>query len=85
MHTNDTWLVDDLKPGLMVCDIASGDVGILTRRYDVMANWSNESPIWAWDMMWAGPATDEINRNTPFTEFGVLGLLNSGRWDVVEG
>jgi hypothetical protein len=85
MHnTNHIWVTSDLNAGTMVCDTASGDVGVLMRRYDIMATWESEEPIWAWDMLWSGPATDQLNRHTPYTEFGVLGLLNSGRWYFVE-
>ena len=81
-YDNYPWTEDDLIVGLMVRDVISGDVGILTRRYDVMREWEREYPIWAWEMWWAGPSTDSQNRYTPYTEFGVLGLLNSGRWEM---
>ena len=75
----------DLSIGIMVQDVISGDVGIFVRRYNVMEPWREEElPIWAWDMMWTGPSTNIQNRNTPFTEFGILGLLNSGRWAIVD-
>ena len=73
----------NLFAGTMVQDVLSGDVGILTRRYDVMREWDSEIPIWAWDMTWSGPSTDVINRHTPFTELGILGLINSGRWVIL--
>ena len=60
---------DDLEVGIMLQDIVSGE----------------ELPVWAWDMLWTGPATNSTNRDTPFTEFGILGLINSGRWLVIKG
>jgi hypothetical protein len=76
---------DDLEVGIMLQDIVSGDIAILARRYNVMREWREELPVWAWDMLWTGPATNSTNRDTPFTEFGILGLINSGRWLVIKG
>ncbi len=79
------WSETDLSIGIMVQDVISGDVGIFVSRYNVMEVWRDEElPIWAWNMMWTGPSTNVQNRNTPFTEFGILGLLNSGRWVIVD-
>jgi hypothetical protein len=75
---------DDLDIGIMLQDVISGDVGILARRYNVMKEWREELPVWAWDMLWTGPATNSTNRDTPFTEFGILGLINSGRWLIID-
>jgi hypothetical protein len=72
----------DLHAGMMIEDIISGDIGILVRRYNVMNSWELEPEIWAWDIIWTGPATDEINKNQPYTENGLLGMLNSGRMEV---
>jgi len=83
-YDNQPWTEDDLTVGIMVQDVLSGDVGIFAQRYNVMKEWREELPIWAWEIMWSGPSTDSTNRLVPFTEFGVLGLLNSGRWAIVD-
>jgi hypothetical protein len=74
----------DLKHGKLIKDIASGDLGILTTRFNVMEDWGEESAIWAWDIYWTGPSTDEENRVVPFIEQGIVGLLNGGIWLLVE-
>jgi hypothetical protein len=74
----------DLEVGIMLQDIVSGDIAILARRYNVMKEWREELPVWAWDLLWTGPATNSTNRDTPFTEFGILGLINSGRWLIIK-
>jgi hypothetical protein len=33
-------------------------------------------------MTWVGPATDSLNRNIPFIEEGIIGLLNGGVWEL---
>jgi hypothetical protein len=72
----------DLFAGMMIEDIISGDVGILVKRYDVMACWELEPEIWAWEIIWTGPATHAVNKNQPYTENGLLGMLNAGRVEV---
>tara|TARA_R110000822_G_scaffold221906_1_gene355418 strand:+ start:2442 stop:2594 length:153 start_codon:yes stop_codon:yes gene_type:complete len=49
-----------------------------------MKGWSEENAIWAWDIYWTGPSTDEENRVVPFIEQGILGLLNGGAWLLIE-
>ena len=39
-------------------------------------------PIWVWAMTWTGPATDSYNRNVPFIEEAIIGLLNGGVWEL---
>lgn len=73
----------DLEDGTLIKDIDSGDLGLLVNRFDLMKDWEEE-PIWVWDMYWSGPSTDHENRNVPFIESAILGLLNGGVWIVVE-
>lgn len=73
----------DLKPGTLLKDLESGDLGFLVNRFDIMENWE-EDPIWVWDMYWSGPSTDYENRHIPFIEEGILGLLNGGVWILIE-
>lgn len=72
---------EDLKPGLLIRDIQTGDLGLLVRKFNIFPFVGYE-PVWVWSMTWTGPATDEYNRNTPFLEDAVLGLLNGGVWDL---
>jgi len=72
----------DLFAGLMIEDIVSGDIGILVKRYNVLDSWEMEPEIWAWDILWTGPATDAVNKSQPYTENGLLGMLNSGRVEI---
>jgi len=73
---------EDLVPGLMLRDIISGDVGILVNRYNVMESWDEVGPIWAWEIIWTGPATGDLNKCQPYTENGLLGMINAGRMEV---
>jgi hypothetical protein len=72
----------DLIPGIMVKDVISGDIGILVKRYDVMEGWSESAPVWAWEILWAGPSTDPLNKHQPYTENGLLGMINAGRMEI---
>ena len=72
---------EDLKPGLLIRDVQTGDLGLLIKKFNIFSSAEHE-PIWVWAMTWTGPATDEYNRNTPFLEDAVLGLLNGGVWDL---
>jgi len=73
---------DDLKIGSLIRDVSTGDLGLLVRRYDLFYGMSTEEPIWIWEMTWTGPTTDSWNRNMPFIEEAVLGLLEGGVWEI---
>ena len=72
----------DLKAGLLIRDIQTGDLGLLIERFDIFSSIKGHEPIWVWSMTWTGPATDDHNRNTPFLEEAVLGLLNGSSWEL---
>ncbi len=74
----------DLQHGKLIKDITSGDLGILTTRFDMMKAWDEESAIWAWDIYWTGPSMGGESRVVPFIEKGILGLLNGGAWLLIE-
>ena len=74
----------DLHAGLLIKDLDSGDLGLLVSRFDLMKTWDFDEPIWVWDMFWSGPTTDNENRNVPFIEQAIVGLLNGGVWSIVE-
>ena len=81
MYYSNRYYESDLYVGMVLKDVISNDVGILINRYNVMAEWSDEEAIWAWDILWTGPATDGTNRNQPYTETGLLGMINAGRME----
>ena len=72
----------ELKPGLLIRDVQTGDLGLLIERFNIFSSMIDHEPIWVWSMTWTGPATDEFNRNTPFLEEAVLGLLNGSAWEL---
>ena len=69
-----------LGPGDIVVDKTTGDVGLLLYRYDVLNDLyeDDEVKIWAWDILWSGPATDATNRRSPYTESGLINLIVAG-------
>ena len=69
-----------LKSGDIVIDKTTGDVGLLLYRYDVLNDLyeDDEIKIWAWDILWSGPATTESNRRAPYTESGLINLVVAG-------
>ena len=38
----------------------------------------DEVEIWAWDILWTGPETGDINRYQPYTENGLLNMIENG-------
>lgn len=82
MYYANKYYPEDLKIGMAFKDVISGDVGILAKRYNVMDGWPDAGPIWAWDIIWTGPCTNESNSNQPYTEMGILGMINAGRLEL---
>lgn len=81
MFYTNRYYSEDLYVGMVLKDVISGDVGVLVGRYDVMADWEDDEPIYAWDILWTGPCTVGANRNQPYTESGLLGMINAGRME----
>jgi hypothetical protein len=69
-----------LYAGDIVIDKTTGDVGLLLYKYDVLSDMyeDDEIKIWAWDILWAGPATNATNRRSPYTESGLVNLIITG-------
>ena len=82
MYYANKYYPEDLKIGMAFKDVTSGDVGILAKRYNVMDGWPDAGPIWAWDIIWTGPCTNESNSIQPYTEMGILGMINAGRLEL---
>ena len=72
----------DLRIGSLVRDKQTGDLGLLVERVDLFEKIDGHEPIWVWAMTWTGPATDSYNRNVPFIEEAIFGLLNGGVCDL---
>jgi hypothetical protein len=72
----------DLKPGLLIRDVQTGDLGLLVDRFNIFEHYGDHDPLWVWNMTWTGPATDDYNRNTPYLEEAVLGLINGSTWEI---
>ena len=72
----------DLRIGSLIRDKQTGDLGLLVERVDLFEKIDGHEPIWVWAMTWTGPATDSYNRNVPFIEQAIIGLLNGGVWEL---
>ena len=72
----------DLRIGSLVRDKQTGDLGLLVERVDLFEKIDGHESIWVWAMTWTGPATDSYNRNVPFIEEAIIGLLNGGVWEL---
>jgi hypothetical protein len=72
---------DDLKVGTLVQDIQTGDLALLIRRTDLF-EYAEQQPLWIWEIIWTGPATDSHNRHMPFIEDAIIGLLDGGVWEI---
>ena len=79
---NKKYSIEDLKVGSLIRDKQTGDLALLVYRYDLFADIEEEDEIWIWSMTWTGPATDSYNRNVPFLEQAILGLLNGEVWEL---
>ena len=86
-----TYIIDSpyppnkLSSGDIVVDELTGDIGLLINRYDVLDGMytsnlleDDDVEIWAWDILWTGPETGDINRYQPYTENGLLNMIESG-------
>ena len=76
----------ELKVGDIIIDANSGEIGLLTFRYDVLeyvpmisADFGTpDYAIWAWEILWTGPGSDQSNRYQPYTEDGLLNMIRGG-------
>ena len=81
----------ELKIGDIIIDTASGEIGLLLHRYDVLEYTPMISPdfgtpdyaIWAWEILWTGPGSDESNRYQPYTESGLINMIHSGTFEYI--
>jgi len=82
----------ELKPGGVIIDHKTGDVGLLVSRYDIMdhlpitsrtVEYEGSGCVWAWDILWSGPAADKNNRYFPYTEGGLLNMIRCGTFEYV--
>ena len=89
-----------LKPGDIVIDEATGDVGLLVNRYclfeppeeyfsdfEMREYQTSDLRLWAWDIYWAGPTGSDSssNRYQPYTEEGLINLVKTGTFILISG
>jgi hypothetical protein len=80
-----------LKRGDVIVDNDSGEIGLLLHRYDVLEYTPHVTPdfyepdlaIWAWEVLWTGPGSDESNRYQPYTEQGIVNMILSGTFEYI--
>ena len=80
-----------LKIGDIIIDADSGEIGLLLHRYDVLEYTPMISPdfgtpdyaIWAWEILWTGPDSNESNRYQPYTEDGLVNMILSGTFEYI--
>jgi hypothetical protein len=81
----------ELKVGDVIIDANSGEIGLLTLRYDVLEYvpmvtpdlYNPEYVIWAWEILWTGPGSSESNRYQPYTEDGLLNMIRAGVFEYI--
>ena len=81
----------ELKIGDIIIDTISGEIGLLLQRYDVLDYTPMISPdfgtpdyaIWAWEILWTGPGSNESNRYQPYTESGLINMIHSGTFEYI--
>lgn len=86
-----------LKPGDIVIDAATGDVGLLVNRYclfeppeayytehELSKYEKVEIRLWAWDVYWTGPDSASVagSRYQPYTEEGLINLIKTGTFII---
>ena len=80
-----------LKVGDVIIDAVTGEIGLLLQRYDVLEYTPMISPdfgtpdyaIWAWEILWTGPGSNESNRYQPYTEDGLVNMILSGTFEYI--
>ena len=80
-----------LKRGDVIVDNDSGEIGLLLSRYDVLEYtphvtsdfYEPDLTIWAWEVLWTGPGSDESNRYQPYTEQGIVNMILSGTFEYI--
>jgi hypothetical protein len=80
-----------LKAGDVIIDTDNGEIGLLLHRYDVLEYSPVVTPdfyepdyaIWAWEILWTGPGSDENNRYQPYTESGITNMILSGTFEYI--
>tara|TARA_B100000686_G_C16330664_1_gene732958 strand:+ start:271 stop:513 length:243 start_codon:yes stop_codon:yes gene_type:complete len=69
----------DLNVGDIIIDKISGEIGLLIERY-LLTNGGPHDPLalWAWDVYWVGQNIEPSRRLTPWTEYGLINIINAG-------
>ena len=80
-----------LKPGGVIIDHKTGEIGLLVRRYDIIEHlplsldmiYDHDEGLWAWEILWSGINSDKNNRYFPYTETGLLNMIRAGTFEYV--
>ena len=80
-----------LNVGDIIIDTNSGEIGLLTLRYDVLDYTpmissdfgTSDYAIWAWEILWTGPGSDQSNRYQPYTEDGLFNMIHAGVFEHI--
>ena len=83
--------ITHLKPGGVIIDRKTGEVGLLLRRYDIIEHIpltldlisDNEEGLYAWEILWSGSEADKNNRYFPYTETGLLNMIRTGTFEYI--
>jgi len=80
-----------LNVGDIIIETDTGEIGLLTLRYDVLEYVPMVTPelyipvyvIWAWEILWTGPGSDQSNRYQPYTEDGLFNMIHAGVFEHI--
>tara|TARA_Y100000310_G_C20633882_1_gene790143 strand:- start:205 stop:474 length:270 start_codon:yes stop_codon:yes gene_type:complete len=75
--------------GDLVIDFDDKEAGILIEKYKILPERVYESgyttePIWAWRILWSGPAMSLVNRYAAYTETGLKNMIFCGRMVLIK-
>ena len=82
-----------LRPGDVVIDRSTGDIGLLVFRYDILYDQylidqpEGDEPVivWAWEIYWTGSkfAKHRGSRYQSYTEFGLENMIETGTMLII--
>ena len=72
-----------LSTGDIIVDLKTGDVGVLVNRYSLFGEESKHDygSLWAWDVYWVGRFIDSEFSLEPWTENGLINIIESGAFE----
>jgi hypothetical protein len=82
----------ELRPGGVIIDHKTGEVGLLLDRYDIISHlpvtsrtveYEGHDRIWAWEIFWTGSNAEKNNRYFPYTETGLHNMIRAGTFEYI--